>query len=103
MESYDLSVPSRPTIPKDPSAKLDYSVDLTDWLALIGDSIASFTVTLSGGLVQHSAPTRSGGVLTAWVKDGTPGALASITFDFITTATPPRSDHRTLYLQMTER
>ena len=82
---------------KDPDAILDYTLDLTDWLA--GDSLDSLTVT-----VQNLTLIRSeivGDKAVAWVSGGTVGTQGEVQFRFATIA--GRQDDRTLYVKIKEK
>ena len=72
---------------KPPTARLDYSVDLTGWLAAApGDSIDTATVTVEpdDGELTVSDPEISGAVVTVWVEGGAHGTRYSVTFLFET-------------------
>lgn len=93
----------RPSIVKDPSAVLDYVFDWTDWLAEVGDAIASYSVTVDG--VTKDSDSRVGARVTVWVSGGvaTAGEVASITCSVTTTSSPARTEQRTIYLKIRER
>jgi len=99
-ETYDLSNPLGPTIVKDPDAKLDYSVDIADWLSAVGDSIASFTATAAAPLVLTS-PSHASGVMTVWVAGGLAGTTKQVTFRFTTAG--GRIDERSIFLKIRQR
>lgn len=100
-ETFSLIGNPSPSIPKDPDAALDYIFNWTEWLALGGDSIASYAVTVNG--VTKDSDARTGAYVTAWVSGGTAGETASVTCSVTTNSTPPRTDHRTVYLKIRER
>lgn len=64
-------------IEKDPDARLDYTIDWTDWL-LNNDAIASVTWTIStitgdtSPLANYDTLTVQG-LATVYLEDGTPG------------------------------
>lgn len=91
---------SKPTIVKDPDAKLDYSWDWTAWLALISDTIASHLITAEAPLsvVSHS---DDGHIVSAYVSGGTAGATHSLACRITTVG--GRIDERTVYLKIQER
>lgn len=93
----------RPWIAKDPDAVLDYIFNWTDWLALTGDAIASYTVTVDG--VTKDSDSRTGAYIIAVVSGGSalPGEVASITCSVTTNSSPARTDQRTIYLRIRER
>lgn len=99
MSSYDETDPNKPTIIKDPNSVLDYSIDLTDWLAQVSDTIATIDVSGSGVTVESSS--TAGSLIVAWISGGTIGQTASVTFRFTTTS--GRTDERTIYLKIRER
>lgn len=90
----------RPSIAKDPSAVLDYSMDWSDWLAA-DESIATYDVTVSG--VTKDSQSRAGAVVTAWLSGGVAGTVGSATFRITTNSVPARTDERTIYLRVQER
>lgn len=55
---------------KDPAARLDYSWDWTAWLADVGDTISSATVTVPVGLTAVGSPVVDGGLVTQRVEGG---------------------------------
>lgn len=55
---------------KDPAARLDYSWDWTAWLADVGDTISSATVTVPAGLTAVGSPVVDGGLVTQRVEGG---------------------------------
>ena len=88
--------------PKDPDATLDYQLDWSAWLAE-GVSIVDLEVTADGGVTveQHLFTTTT---TTAWLKGGTAGEIANITFRITTDSAPlAQIDDRTLKLRITDR
>jgi hypothetical protein len=58
---------------KDPSARLDYTIDWSAWLTE-GDTIASVEWTAAPGITIGSssyAPTRTATTATVWLEGGT--------------------------------
>ncbi|MFK0288255.1 hypothetical protein ACIQVL_48460 [Streptomyces sp. NPDC090499] len=55
---------------KDPAALLDYSWDWSGWLADVGDTISTATVTVPAGLTAVGAPTVSATTVTQRVSGG---------------------------------
>jgi hypothetical protein len=89
-----------PTIDKDPSAKLDYSWDWGEWLDDVNDTIASYVITVAGGVVLDSH-ARVGGVVTGWISGGAVEAVATAACKITTTA--GRIDERTIGLRVIQR
>lgn len=89
----------RPSIPKDPDAVLEYTFDWTDWLALVSDSIATYTVTVTGATKESDV--RVGALVTAWVSGGVVGSVASVLCRIETVG--GRTEDRTIYLLVQER
>ena len=99
-DTYTL-IDGKPTIKKDPNAVLDYSVDLTAWLALIpGDAVASKVITVSGGLTK-GAESFTGNSVSVFVSGGVLGATEWINFRY--TTTNGRTDERTVFLLIADR
>lgn len=99
VETYFL-LNGRQTILKDPQATLDYSVDLTDWLTLVSDTIATVTWTQSSNLTrttQSNTTTRA----VAWFSGGIVGATEWANCHIVTTA--GRIEERTIYFQIRQR
>lgn len=90
------------TFKKDPNATLDYTFDWTDFLAPIGDTIASVTWVLSTGLTKVSQSNTTT-TATAFVSGGTVGDTATLTCRITTNSTPPRVDDRSVFLKIVER
>jgi hypothetical protein len=91
---------SKPKGIKDPNAILDYPIDFSAWLTDMGDTYASHTVLVTGGLVCDSSAYALG-VITPILSGGTVGTVASFTIRIVTTG--GRTDDRTLWLKMVER
>lgn len=100
-------------IPKDPSAVLDYGIDLApsvnatrSWLAK-DEIVTDLVVTADSGITvdSQSIDTNSTGVagslLVAWLSGGALGAFYKVRFEF--TTSEGRTDTRTLVVRMTAR
>lgn len=87
---------------KDPDATLDYTVDWSDYLTPISDTIASVTWVLAGGLV-NVATSHTTTTATIFVSGGTVDVDASITCRIATAAGTPRIDDRTIDLVIVQR
>ena len=86
---------------KDPSARLDYSWDWSDWLEAIADSISSATVTVPTGLTAVGAPVADGALVTQRVSGGTLDGAYTLVCQ-ITTA-GGLIDERSIYLTIANR
>lgn len=99
-ETYQL-IDGKPTIAKDPNATLDYSIDLSAWLALVpGDTLVSAVWTVSSSLTKVSSSNTST-VAVVWLAGGRRTALEQATCQF--TTTQGRVDERTIYLLINDR
>lgn len=92
----------KPTIPKDPAAVLDYTVDWADWLAVVGDTIASATA-LGDGVTVNSSAVVAGTKVVVWVSGGAALTTASVTIKITTASTPARIDERTIWFKVKNR
>lgn len=103
-ETFVLAVGDKPTIVKDPNAVLDYTLDWTDWLAGITDTIATATAALTGGLVLDDI-THDDTTVTLWLSGGTVGSTGSarVRITTVGTGARPRTDDRTVYFKIKER
>jgi hypothetical protein len=99
-KSYDLTDPSKPTIIKAVGATLDYSQSWKVWLAKVGDTIASATVTVEGTLAKQSEPVITDGVVSLLISGGTVGKVHRVLFTIVT---PTRTDQRSIYLKIVDR
>ena len=97
---WDTSNEAKPTGIKDPNAVLDYPISFAAWLADIGDTYASHTVMVTGGLVCDSS-SQAAGVITPILSGGTVKTTASFTIRIVTVG--GRTDDRTFYLKIQER
>lgn len=94
---------NKPTIVKDPNAVLDYTIDWSDWLQPISDTIASVAVSVTGVTLDDT--TNDGTSVTIWVSGGTAGTKGSARVRITTAGTgaQPRTDDRTVYFKIKER
>jgi hypothetical protein len=97
------------TLLKDPSAKLDYTIDFGGWLeeteTITGTptwSRAPTGITISGG---SYAPTVSsdGKRVTVWLEGGSAGVTYTITVEITTSNNPARIDQRSFRVQVEDR
>ena len=100
--TFTVDHKGRRVIDKDPDADLDYTWNLTEWLAEVGDSIATIEIIPEAPMTSHDE-SFIGGYVTAWLAGGTPGELHPCTLHFTTNNVPPRSDDRTIYLRIRDR
>lgn len=85
---------------KDPSARLDYTIDWSAWLAIDDDTIASATVPdppdgLDIELVSHTDTST-----TVWVSGGTAGTSYDVAVHIVTAGA--REDERTITIACKE-
>lgn len=87
----------------DPDAKLDYSVDWSDWLAT-GETIASSTwVPSDADVLQLTDDTESSGIATAWVQMSDPVSGTRYRITNRITTSNGRIDDRTIILLAEDR
>jgi len=86
---------------KDPAALLDYSWDWSEWLAEIGDTISSATVTVPDGLTAVGDPVVGSPFVTQFVEGGVLESVYRMVCQ-ITTA-GGRVDERSIYLTIREQ
>jgi hypothetical protein len=83
---------------KSPASLLDYVFDFTDWLD--GDTIASYTVSVSGVTLDSDSGTTT--AVTVWLDGGTAtSGLPSCTCAIVTAA--GREETRTMTFDMVTR
>jgi hypothetical protein len=83
----------------DPDADLDYDLDWAKWLAQVGDSLASVTVTGENCTAYNASivGTKTRGS----VKDAVAGTTAVLTFHIVTQAS--RKENRSIYMKVREK
>lgn len=91
---------NKPTILKDPDAKLDYIWNWTQWLDDISDTISLQQVTVPAGLTLVSS-NIVGKTVVAFISGGAAGETYPVAC-LITTA-GGRIDERTIYLKVKDR
>ncbi|WP_020476264.1 phage fiber-tail adaptor protein [Zavarzinella formosa] len=84
---------------KDPSARLDYQIDWSDWLE--DDTIAASAWTVPAGIAQYGSATNTATSATIWLTGGTPGTDYFIVNQI--TTTEARINQQTLKLLIRER
>jgi len=89
------------SVPKDPDATLDYTLDWSDWLTE-NESLTGVDVDISGAtLVQTQLTNR---MVTAWISGGSVGGVISLRYRITTDSSPVnRVDDRTLLINVAER
>ena len=100
-DGFEL-VAGKQVIVKDPNAALDYTLDYSAWLQA-GETIATATVTTSGGVTKDSSTIAGGTKVVMWISGGTVGTQGSATVHVATNAATPRVDDRTVYFKIKER
>lgn len=88
---------------KDPNSSIDIPFDWSEWLADIGKpGLAKIEFLLGGGLVSDGVvPNARGG--TVVVSGGSLQQTGTVTCRITTDTTPPRTEDRTVVLQMREQ
>ena len=90
------------TIDKDPQAELDYYAGFREWLDLVGDTVASHSITkVVGVTVMSSGLVNASKDVAIWTKLGTKGKPASVTVKIVTVG--GRTDERTLHFNIVDR
>lgn len=84
---------------KDPDAKLDYSVNWSNWL-VDGDHVVDATITVPPGLELVST-TVSGQSVIFWLRGGADGQVYRVVCHVVTAA--GREDDRTVTFGMQEQ
>lgn len=97
---WNLTNPLRPIGRKDPDSTIDITMDWTDVLADIGDTIALASFILDG--LSNVATRAEGALTTVFVTGGPLVGQVSITFRITTASVPPRVEDRTVYLNMAD-
>lgn len=97
---WNLANPLRPVGRKDPDSTIDITMDWTDVLADIKDTIALASFIPDG--VTNVATRADGALTTVFVNGGQVGGQASVTFRITTASNPPRIEDRTVYLSMVD-
>lgn len=88
---------------KDPEAELDYSFNWNDWLDTTStppESIVSHVITVPDDLTLISSE-KAGGVITVWLKGGTPQLTHRV--ECLITTSAGRKDERSFWLVIQER
>jgi len=105
-----------PTLVKSVAGVLDFGFDLSPipsqlavpWLAP-GEQVVSLTVSADPGLTVQSssigtnASGVAGALLIAWLSGGTVGTTYNVSYTFTTNSTPPRTDVRSMQIQVQSR
>lgn len=99
IDTYRIDTQGREVIDKDPGASLDYSLDLTAWLATIGDALATVNVVAPGATVVSKS--FLGAFVIGTISGGALHELVPVTLSWTTTA--GRADSRTIYLNIKQR
>lgn len=93
-------IAGKPTITKDPNARLDYYERWGTWL---GDDtiVTATTPTVSGVTVDEANIINAGVDVQLWLTGGVLGETGSVTVHIVTAA--GREDDRTLYFKIRSR
>ena len=101
-ETYVVDASGVPTIAKDPSAKLDYTFDWTEWLDAITDSLSTHVVTVDTGITLETS-SIVGKKVVIWVSGGTVGKTYKVGCKITTANVPARIDERTILIKVKNR
>lgn len=89
------------SVPKDPDATLDYTLDWSDWLTE-NESLAGIDIEISGATLVQTQLTNL--MATAWISGGSVGSAISLRYRITTDSSPVnRVDDRTLLINVAER
>jgi len=77
------------TFEKDPSEKLDFTIDWSNELNDVADSIASSAWTVPGGITEVT-DTNTSTAATIWLQGGTDGDSYTLINQITTANSPPR-------------
>lgn len=102
METFTL-INGKPTITKDPAGVLDYVVDWTDWLAVVGDTIASAQAVGTGVTVDSTSVVDGNKKVLVWVSGGVANTPGQVVVRITTASNPARVDERSLYFRLKQR
>lgn len=86
---------------KDPDAVLDYAIDWSDWLGT-GETLWTSAWSVPSG-ITNIRTEKTGTKTTIWLGDGTANRDYLITNRITTTASPSRTDDRTLLIRVRNR
>lgn len=99
--TYTIGADGLPHIPKVAGKKLEFSLDLSDYMAEIGAGLSSFAVIIPSGLISDSSENiKNGDVATVFISGGTTGYSYPIHFDFTISGSPSRTDRRTIVIDV---
>lgn len=87
-----------PHIQKVAGKTLDYTLDLTDVMALVSANIDTFAVSAAGLTVVETIKT--GNAVTVLLDGGLPGYRYFVHLDFTYTGTPARDDRRSIVVEV---
>lgn len=85
---------------KDPSARLDYTIDWSAWLAADDDTIASASVPSPPSGITVGEPVHSATTTTVWISGGTAGTSYDVAVRIVTAG--DRQDERTITITCKE-
>ena len=90
MQGFNVSNPNHPWKWKGRADALDYTWDLSEWLAEApGDSISAVAIAVTGGITEGSgvkATTHTTTTINAWLSGGDAGAVEASATAHVTTA-----------------
>jgi hypothetical protein len=96
---WTLSDAKKPRGLKDPDAIIDITFDWSDWLTDIGSpTVSAVTFTLNG--LTSVGTFSDGSKTTVFVAGGTAGSSTAVSCLITTYTTPPRTNQRTVYIDI---
>lgn len=95
---WDLTIPRKPSGRKDPDSVIDITLDWSDVLTDISDTIASIDWAVKNAASAGSYP--AGVLTTLFVSGGMVSTVIEITATMTTASNPPRKEDRTVYLKV---
>lgn len=98
MSSFEIKG-GKPTITKDPNAKLDYTFDWSAYLSPVGDAVAIAEFFVEGVVIASQSVTPTTAVV--WLTGGTLNSTHKVTCRITTDG--GRKDDRTIYISIKEQ
>lgn len=96
---WTMTDPKKPRTTKDSDSSEDYTFNWAPWLLDVADTIIGHEILLTEGLANEGSSVN-GSKVTVFVSAGIPAKRASVTCRIITASTPPRTQDRTIFLDI---